>query len=94
METYVVCDTVEDGLRASEVTVGIKSTKGRTEFLHVSGSNLLVTDGRRYLAVGLVHVDPATKQHLIQFPQEADSGVNRIWVPDTSILPAAKVPVS
>ncbi len=94
METYVVCDTVEEGLRPSEVTVGVKSSKGRAEFLRVSSTNLLDSDGRKYLAVGLIHVDPSTQQHLIQFPQEADSGANRIWVPATSILKDAKVPVS
>lgn len=86
MDTYVLCDEVSEGLRPSEVTVAIRSHKGRREFLRVSASNLLDQGGRKFLAVGVVHVDPATRLHLIEFSHEADSGASRIWVPPTSIV--------
>lgn len=91
METYVLCDSVTEGLRPAEVTVSVKSTKGRPEFLRVSESNLLTKGTQKYLSVGVVHVDPDSKAHLIEFPHEADSGANRIWVPHTSVL-AEQVP--
>jgi hypothetical protein len=86
MESYVRCDDVSEGLRPSEVTVTVKSYKGRPEFLRVSESNLLERDGHKYLAVGVVHVDPASRMHLIEFPHEADSGATRIWVAPGDIV--------
>ena len=85
METYVLCDVTE-GLRPDEVTVMVKSSQDRSEFLRVSESNLLTRGGKKYLAVGIIHVDPASEQHLIEFPQEADSGTSRIWVPKDKIV--------
>ena len=91
METYVLCDQVSEGLRPSEVTVAVKSIKGQSEFLRLSASNLLTKGDRKYLAVGVVHVDPASGAYLIEFPHEADSGAKRIWVPRGSIV-TDKVP--
>jgi hypothetical protein len=82
---YVVCDEVSEGLRPSEVTVAVRSLKGRREFLRVSKTSLLSHGGQNYLCVGVVHQDPGTRAFLIEFPHEADSGANRIWVPEVSI---------
>lgn len=92
METFVLCDTVGQGLRDAEATVSVKSIKGRPEFLRVSRSNLLVKGGKNYLAVGVVHVDPDSKAYLIEFPHEADSGASRIWVNGASVV-TEQVPV-
>lgn len=86
METYVLCEIVSEGLRPGEVTVMVKSTTGRGEYLRLSKSNLLIRGTKHYLGVGVVHIDPASEQHLIEFPHEADSGTSRIWVPKGSIF--------
>ncbi len=91
METFVLCENVTKGLRPGEVTVMVNSTPGRGEFLRVSESNLLTRGKKKYLAVGVIHIDPETQQHLIEFPHEADSGTSRIWVPKDSIF-SEKVP--
>jgi hypothetical protein len=83
---YVVCDEVSDGFRASDRTVGIKSLQGKREYLRLSLSSLLQKDGKVYLAIGVVRHDLPTNSYLIEFPHEADSGANRIWVPASSML--------
>lgn len=91
---YVVCDEVSEGLRPSDVTVAVKSLKNRREFLRVSAKSLHEHDGRKYLAVGLVHQDPGSGSFLIEFPHEADSGANRIWVPAASVLTTSPATVT
>lgn len=83
---YVVCDEVSDGLRPADATVAIKSLKNRREYLRVSKTNLLERGHSKYLCIGVVHQDPATRAFLIEFPHEADSGANRIWVPEAAVL--------
>lgn len=83
---YVVCDEVSEGFRESDRTVAIKSYQGRQEYLRLSLRSLLQKDGRFYLAVGIVRHDLPTGAYLIEFPHEADSGANRIWVPGSSML--------
>lgn len=90
---YVVCDEVTEGLRPSDVTVTVKSLKNRREFLRVSQKSLLEHNSRKYLAIGIVHQDPSTKAFLIEFPHEADSGANRIWVDSAQVLHEEQVPV-
>lgn len=85
-ETYVICEKVGKGFRSDEVTVTIKSTDGRPEFLRVSSSNLLERRGRKYLAVGVVHEDTESGAYLIEFPSEADSGTSRIWISKQNLL--------
>jgi hypothetical protein len=83
---YVVCDEVSEGFRPSDRTVGVTSLQGRREYLRLSLSSLLQKDGKFYLAVGVVRHDLPTDSYLIEFPHEADSGANRIWVPASSML--------
>jgi hypothetical protein len=83
---WVICDEVSEGLRPSEAQVAVKSIKGRREFLRLSRKLLLERDGHHYLAIGIVYQDPESKAFLIEFPHEADSGANRIWVPERDIL--------
>jgi hypothetical protein len=42
--------------------------------------------------VGLVHRDVHTGAALIEFPHEAETGVNRIWVPAAALQEAPEVP--
>ena len=84
---YVLCSEVLEGLRDSEATVVVAAYGGRREFVRASRSGLHDNgEGKRYLCVGLVGKHPDTKTALIQFPEEADSGANRIWVPEAHLL--------
>jgi hypothetical protein len=83
---YVICDEVSEGLRPGEATVAVRSLKGKREFLRVSEKGLRRDNGRQYLAIGVVYQDPDSRAYLIEFPHEADSGANRIWVPEANVL--------
>lgn len=83
---YVICDEVSEGLRPSEVTVGVKSFQGRREYLRVSQRSLRQRDEHFYLAVGVVRQDRDTGAYLVEFPHEADSGTSRVWVPQAALL--------
>lgn len=88
---YVICDEVTDGLRPSEATVSVKSRTNRREFLRVSRTALLQHNNRTYLPIGIVHQDQETKAFLIEFPHEADSGANRIWVASANVFSEEQV---
>lgn len=77
--TLVVCE-VADGLRSSEAAVTVRDYAGRPEYLPVDRSLLARTNGRPLLAVRLVFKDEGKSAALIELPNEADSGANRIWV--------------
>ena len=84
---YVLCDEVLAGLRESEATVVVAAHDGKREFVRASLKGLHADgDGKRYLCVGLVGKHSNTKTALIQFPEEADSGANRIWVPEGHLV--------
>ena len=82
----VVCDEVTDGLRASEATVAIRSRGGRKEYLPTERDLLYEQAGKYFLEIGVVHKDPKTGACLIEFPHEADSGANRIWIDADSLI--------
>lgn len=71
------CEKVTQGLRDSEVVAAFVDVSGRRHFLRVERDFLY--DGQ-FLPVGVVHVDPRKKLVLIELPQEAETGVNRLWV--------------
>ena len=77
--TYVVC-VESEGLRDSEATVGVLDLDGRRRYLRVEKHFLDRGDGRSYLPVGVVYRDLEGRKALIEFPHEADSGENRVWV--------------
>jgi hypothetical protein len=76
----VLCE-VSKGLRPSEVTVAVKDTTGRSEYLRVERDFLIVDGEKSYITIGVVHDDKARGVMLIELPHEADSGHNRLWVP-------------
>ena len=83
---YVLCNEVLDGLRDSEATVVVISHSGKAEFVRASRSGLFQKGTHTYLCVGLVGNHDLTKTALIQFPEEADSGANRVWVPQANLV--------
>ena len=85
----VVCE-VSAGLRESERTVGVADINGNRQYLRVPAAFLTQQEEKCYLPVGIVHQDPKTSAVLIELPQEADSGANRLWVwPGTFLEPIA-----
>lgn len=79
------CDSVRPGLIEGELTVGVKTHRGHTEYFRAAGSDLAPRHGKGYIEVGAIHRDPATKTYLVELPMETDSGAHRIWVPEASL---------
>jgi hypothetical protein len=74
------CDSVVEGLRASEALAIFRDYQGRKHYLRVERDFLSVEGGSAFLPVGVVHVDLRTKLVLIELPHEAETGANRLWV--------------
>jgi len=83
---YVLCNEVLEGLRNSEATVVVLTHSGKREFVRASRNGLYRNGSGTYLCVGLVGNHAETKTALIQFPEEADSGANRVWVPESNLV--------
>jgi hypothetical protein len=73
------------------VVAGVKNEKGEKQFLSVSKGMIGQYRGKKYLAVGIVQVDHDRKRVLVELPREADSGVNRLWVPFSSFRPMVRL---
>src|SRR5438874_11065683 len=77
---YVVC-TVEEGLRPSEVTVGVEDVDGRMQYLRVEKDYVKKVGGVDCLPIGVIWDESDGRNSIrIELPHEADSGVNRMWV--------------
>jgi hypothetical protein len=74
------CESVSDGLRASEALVSIRDYHGRRHWIRVERDFLSQINGACYLPMGVVQIDPRTKAVLLEFPHEPETGINRIWV--------------
>jgi hypothetical protein len=79
MVALVRCE-VSDGLRPSEVTVGVPDVHDRRQFLRVERDFLHMIEGQPYMTIGVVQDDPRQPWVLVELPHEADSGANRLWV--------------
>ena len=89
----LLCDQVSAGLRPSERTIAVKDIHGRTQFLRVELAFLTHEDGKYWLPVGKVYEDKQREIALVELPQEAESGTNRLWVRFINVLEyAARTP--
>jgi hypothetical protein len=75
----LVCD-VEKGARDAEATVILKDYQGRPEFLPLDRGLITQEEGKNWIGVYVLHIDPKTKTAFVNLPEEADSGTHRIWV--------------
>jgi len=75
----VLCD-VSEGLSERNVNVAVKDANSVRQFLLVDRDFVVEERGRSYLPVEVVYISKEKQVALIELPQEADSGVNRIWV--------------
>lgn len=74
------CEKVTAGLRASEAVAVFSDVRGRHHFIRVERDFLSDVEGKAYLPVGVVNIDPKTRLVLIELPHEAETGANRLWV--------------
>lgn len=76
------CD-ISNGLRPSEALAAFKDYKGKTHYLRVE-RDFLIKDNEGYsLPVGIVEI--GKKFTLVEFSHEAETGANRIWLPNDKI---------
>lgn len=85
LHPYITCQT-RPRLRESEVQVTVHDITARPQRLRTDRGFLLEQDGRSWLPIGIVAQHPEEDKVLIEFPHEADSGANRIWVAPESLL--------
>jgi hypothetical protein len=76
----VRCESVSEGLRASEALASIRDYHGRRHSIRVERDFLSEINGDWYLPMGVIHIDPKTRAVLLEFPHEPETGINRIWV--------------
>jgi len=81
----VECE-VQDGLLDTQV-IGVPDEKGNKQFFRLGKGAVTELEGKIYVPVGIVQLDYRARRALIELPQEADSGVRRIWVPFVRFRP-------
>lgn len=84
---FVQC-TIGPGLRESEVQVTMRDITGRPQRLRCERDFVIEEDGKHYFPVGVVGRHPTEAKILIEFPHEADSGANRMFVSPDQLLEA------
>ena len=77
---------VSEGLRDTEVTVCVRDEKDFRQFMQVTRSMVNEHGDSSYLPVGIIQVDRKARRVLIELHTEADSGVNRMWMPFDAFL--------
>lgn len=87
---FVLCD-IRPGLRDSEAGVTVRDINGRPQRLRIERDFLRREGGQYYLPIGIVARHPTEDRVLIELPQEADSGANRLWVSPNQLLQEAAV---
>jgi hypothetical protein len=82
----VLCESVGPGMRPSERAVIVRDVKGHTELILVENDFLTVEGDKTYLPIGVVSIDKEHGVVLVEFPHEALTGGNRIWVRSTDLI--------
>jgi hypothetical protein len=76
----ILCEKVSRGMREVDAIATIRDFHGRRHFLNIEKDFLTCQNSHWSLPVALIHCDPRTGAVLIELSQEAETGVNRIWV--------------
>jgi hypothetical protein len=76
--------SIQPGFLPGEWAVSVPDEKGKRQNLRVNKSLVAQVGQKHYLGIGIVELDYKHKRALIELPHEADSGVNRLWVPFAS----------
>lgn len=82
----VLCEQVAPGMRESERCVSVRDVRGHREWLLVEQDFLAMHQNRTYLPIGVVQVDRERNLVLVEFPHEAATGGNRVWVRSSDLL--------
>jgi hypothetical protein len=81
---HIICEVTE-GLRPAEATVAVRDYTGRMEYLPVDRGILTRANGKHLLPVRLIYQDETKSAAFVELPDEADSGVSRLWVRLTDV---------
>ena len=84
----VLCEQVGPGMRESERCVSVRDVRGRREWVLVEHDFLTARQDRTYLPVAIIQVDRERQLVLVEFPHEAATGGNRVWVRATDLIEA------
>src|SRR5258707_8470781 len=80
----IECEATPSPAFDAMVHATVTDEAGDKQFILVH-QNLIDREGSKtFLAVGIVKLDRDRKRALVEFPAEADSGANRMWVPFTA----------
>ena len=82
----VLCESVGRGMRDSERAVTVRDVRGHHEVMLVESDFLAVRGDKTYLPVGVVFIDKERDVVLVEFPHEAITGGNRIWVRSNDLI--------
>ena len=78
---YLECEVKRpEALGNGHVIAEVTDRSGRREQVAVEEAYLVRRAGRTFLPVWFISQDPNTRLVQVELPQEAASGVNRIWV--------------
>jgi hypothetical protein len=75
---------VSPGLMDWEVIATVEDEKGRKQNVSVSKGMVTRVGDKNFLGVGIIEVDYRGRRVLVELPNEADSGVWRLWAPFTA----------
>jgi hypothetical protein len=82
----VLCESVGPGMRPSERAVTVQDVRGHREVILVEHDFLTVRADKTYLPVGVVFIDKERDVVLVEFPHEAITGGNRLWVRSANLI--------
>jgi hypothetical protein len=79
-------------MRPSERCVSVRDVRGQQEWVLVEQDFLTVRQEKAYLPVGVVQGDRERQVVLVEFPHEAATGGNRVWVRAADLIEGNGVP--
>jgi hypothetical protein len=82
----VLCESVGPGMRPSERAVTVPDVHGHGEVILVENDFLTVQGNKAYLPVGVCFIDKERDVVMVEFPHEAITGGNRLWVRSTNLI--------
>ena len=82
----VLCAEVGPGMRESERSVIVRDVRGHTELILVEHDFLAIRGDKTYLPVGVCSFDKERDVVLVEFPHEALTGGNRLWVRSSDLI--------
>jgi hypothetical protein len=82
----VLCAEVGPGMRPSERSVLVQDVRGNTELVLVENDFLTVQGDKTYLPIGVCFIDKEHDVVLVEFPHEALTGGNRLWVRSADVI--------